>query len=149
MPEIKGWHVFAGFAGAFSIIIAVNLTLAFQAVRTFPGLEVRNSYVASQTFDADRTAQLGLGWDVSATLVDHTLSLVILENDLPIAATVEQATFGRATNVRFDEVPQFVFDGQAMRAQVNGGPGNWNLRLRLRSENGTLFQQRIVVRAMQ
>jgi hypothetical protein len=36
-----------------------------------------------------------------------------------------------------------------MRAQVNGGPGNWNLRLRLRSENGTLFQQRIVVRAMQ
>lgn len=67
MTEIKGWHVFTGFAGAFSIIITVNLTLAFQAVRTFPGLEVRNSYVASQTFDADRTAQLGLGWDVSAT----------------------------------------------------------------------------------
>ena len=41
--EIKGIHVFAAFALAFGTIIAVNMTLAVQAVRTFPGLEVRNS----------------------------------------------------------------------------------------------------------
>lgn len=149
MTEVKGWHVFTGFAGAFGIILAVNLTLAFQAVRTFPGLEVRNSYVASQTFDVDRASQLALGWDVSAQLADQTLSLVILENGQPIEVKVETATFGRATNVRYDEVPEFVFDGEAMRAKVSGGTGNWNLRLRLRSENGTLFQQRIIVRAVQ
>jgi nitrogen fixation protein FixH len=146
--EIKGWHVLAVFIGAFGVIIAVNLTLAFQAVRTFPGLEVGNSYVASQSFDADRAAQLNLGWDVSAQLDGQTLSLFILEDGKPIAATVESATFGRATNVQFDEEPQFEFDGQAMRAQVAGGTGNWNLRVRVRADDGTLFQQRIIVKAV-
>ncbi|WP_108816310.1 FixH family protein [Loktanella sp. Alg231-35] len=149
MTEIKGWHVFAGFSGAFGIIIAVNLTLAFQAVATFPGLEVRNSYVASQSFDADRAAQLALGWDVTAELFDHELILTILENGVPIDPEIESATFGRATNVAFDETPQFVFDGQALRAQVVAGEGNWNLRLKARAADGTLFQQRIIVRGTQ
>lgn len=145
MTEVKGWHVFAGFSAAFGVIIAVNLTLAFQAVATFPGLEVRNSYVASQSFDADRAAQTALGWDVSARLDGHELSLVIVENGHPIAPTVQSATFGRATNVAFDETPQFTFDGTALRATVKGGAGNWNLRIKARAEDGTLFQQRIIV----
>lgn len=144
--EIKGWHVFAGFAAAFGVIIAVNLTLAFQAVKTFPGLEAKNSYEVSQSFDKNRGAQLALGWDVSATLEDNTLSLVILDNGKPIDVDVESATFGRATSVQYDETPDFIFDGRAMRAQVTGGTGNWNLRLKLRAKDGTLFQQRIVVR---
>jgi nitrogen fixation protein FixH len=146
MTEIKGWHVFAGFAAAFGVIIAVNLTLAFQAVKTFPGLEVRNSYVASQKFDVERDAQLALGWDVSAKLEGQTLSLVVLEGGRPIAPEIESATFGRATNVQYDETPEFTFNGKEMVAQVTGGSGNWNLRLRARSEDGTLFQQRIIVR---
>jgi nitrogen fixation protein FixH len=149
MTEIKGWHVFAGFSAAFGVIIAVNLTLAFQAVATFPGLEVRNSYVASQSFDADRAAQLALGWDVTAELTDHELTLTILENGTPIDPIIESATFGRATNVTFDETPAFVFDGQALRAQVTAGDGNWNLRLKARAADGTLFQQRIIVRGTQ
>ena len=146
--EIKGWHVFMGFAGAFGIIIAVNLTLAFQAVKTFPGLEVKNSYVASQHFDADRDAQLALGWDVSATLDNHTLSLMIAQDGTPIAPVIESATFGRATNVQFDETPKFTFNGQALVAQVEAGEGNWNLRLKARAEDGTLFQQRIIVKVL-
>ena len=145
MTEIKGRHVFAGFAAAFLVIIGVNLMLAFQAVATFPGLEVRNSYIASQSFDENRTAQLALGWDVSATLDEHTLSLKIVQNDQPIAPTIEEAIFGRATNVAFDEIPDFTFDGTALRAQVIAGAGNWNLRIKARAKDGTLFQQRIIV----
>jgi nitrogen fixation protein FixH len=136
------------FCMAFGVIITVNLTLAFQAVRTFPGLEVANSYVASQSFDVDRTAQIALKWDVSATLSDHTLSLVIIEDGTPIAPVVEQAIFGRATNVQFDETPDFTFDGKALHAQVVAGAGNWNLRLKLRALDGTLFQQRVIVRVV-
>ena len=148
MTEIKGWHVLMWFCMAFGVIITVNLTLAFQAVRTFPGLEVANSYVASQSFDVDRTAQIALKWDVSATLSDHTLSLVIIEDGTPIAPVVEQATFGRATNVQFDETPDFTFDGKALHAQVVAGAGNWNLRLKLWALDGTLFQQRVIVRVV-
>jgi nitrogen fixation protein FixH len=145
MSELKGWHVFAIFSGAFGVIIAVNLTLAFQAVGTFPGLEVRNSYVASQSFDANRTAQNALGWEVSARLDGHVLSLVILEDGKAIAPTIEDATFGRATNIAYDETPVFEFDGTALRAPVVAGTGNWNLRLKARAANGALFQQRIIV----
>jgi hypothetical protein len=63
-----------------------------------------------------------------------------------IAPLIEQAIFGRATSVKQDQTPDFVFDGTALRAPVAGGGGNWNLRLRARSEDGTLFQQRIIVR---
>jgi nitrogen fixation protein FixH len=61
---LTGPKVFAMFAIGFGIIITVNLTLAFQAVATFPGLETRNSYVASQSFDRDKRAQDALGWTV-------------------------------------------------------------------------------------
>lgn len=146
--ELKGWHVFAIFAAAFSVIIAVNLTLAFQAVATFPGLEVKNSYVASQSFDADRAAQESLGWEVSATVQNDILKLYILKDGSAIAPTIEKATFGRATNVSADQTPQFTFDGTALIAPVVAHSGNWNLRLEARAENGVLFQQRIIVRVM-
>ena len=145
IKEIKGWHVFAGFACAFAIIISVNLTLAFKAVQTFPGTEVKNSYVASQGFDRDRAAQLALGWEVSATVEDDVLRLVILENGTPISPQIEHATFGRATSVAQEQVPEFIFDGRALVAKVAARDGNWNLRLRARSADGTLFKQRIIV----
>lgn len=143
--EIKGWHVATIFALAFSVIISVNLVLAFNAVRTFPGLEVSNSYVASQTFDKDREAQLALDWDVSAALDGNKLTLTILEDGQPISPEIEKVTFGRATNVQQDETPQFEFDGHALHATVQGGAGNWNLRIRARGANGELFQQRVIV----
>ena len=149
MTEIKGWHVFATFFLAFSIIIAVNLTLAFNAVRTFPGLEVKNSYVASQGFDIDRAAQLFLNWDVSATLTGDDLVLKILENGKPISPKINAAIFGRATNVSQDQFPDFSFNGNALHARVIGGAGNWNLRLKAQSLNGTKFQQRIIVKTIQ
>ena len=143
--EIKGWHVATAFVSAFGVILAANMTLAVNAIRTFPGLEVANSYVASQSFDAERAAQVALDGNVSADLVGATRSLVIVENGPAIAPRIEAATFGRATNVQQDQTPDFIFDGKALRAQVHGGSGNWNLRLRARSSDGTLFQQRVIV----
>ena len=144
--EITGWHVLGGFVLAFGTIIAVNLTLAFNAVKTFPGLEVKNSYVASQKFDRDRAAQEALGWTVSASVENNILQLSVIENGYAVAPEVLSATFGRATHVGQDQSPQFLFTGRALEAPVTAGPGNWNLRVKLRAENGTLFQQRIPVR---
>lgn len=145
MKELKGRHVFAMFALGFGIIISVNLTLAWNAVHSFPGLEVKNSYVASQTFDAERAAQQALDWDVSARLEDEVLVLEILQNGAAIAPVIESAVFGRATSVAADQKPVFTFDGHAFVAPVDGGAGNWNLRLVARAQDGTRFQQRIIV----
>lgn len=146
MTEIKGWHVLTGFVLAFGVIVTVNLTLAFNAVRTFPGLEVKNSYVASQVFDENRDAQLALGWDVSAEVTEGLLRLEILEEGRAIAPEIVEVTFGRATSVADDQVPDFDWRGTAFVAPVDAGAGNWNLRVRMLADDGTLFQQRIVVR---
>lgn len=146
MNELKGRHVFAAFSLGFGIIIAVNLTLAFSAIRSFPGLEVRNSYVASQSFDRDRAAQEALAWEVSAWLNGDQLSLSFAKDGKAVAPVIESAVFGRATSVTQDQNPDFIFNGAEFTAPVTGGAGNWNLRIRAKAEDGTTFFQRIVVR---
>ena len=141
--EIKGIHVFAMFAVGFSIVIGVNLTLATQAVRTFPGLETKNSYVASQSFDERRAAQLALGWDVKVGYADGTLRLAIVDEDGPVDPKLIDATLGRATTVSSDRTPAFRFDGKAHLAAEDLSAGNWNLRMKAIAEDGTVFEQRI------
>ena len=45
--ELTGQKVLAITATGFAIIIGVNITMAYSALSTFPGLVVKNSYVAS------------------------------------------------------------------------------------------------------
>lgn len=145
MTELKGKHVAAMFISGFGIIIAVNLTLAWNAVQTFPGLEVKNSYVASQSFDADRAAQLALDWDASAHLHESQLVLEISKDGVAVEPKIISAIFSRATSVSMDQTPDFTFDGTAFSAPVEAGLGNWNLRLVAQSADGTVFRQRIIV----
>ncbi|WP_099828171.1 FixH family protein [Oceaniglobus indicus] len=145
--RITGWHVLAMFVGGFSVIIAVNLALAFNAIRTFPGLETESSYVAGQTFDADRAAQDALGWDVGARYGDGRLTLSITGADgAPVRPEVVSATLGRATNVASDSTPQFAWTGTALAAPADLARGNWNLRVDLRASDGTAFRRRIPIR---
>ncbi|MFD0857593.1 FixH family protein [Roseovarius aquimarinus] len=142
--RLKGWHVLAMFVGGFSIIISVNLLLAFSAVRTFPGLETESSYVASQTFDDDRAAQDALGWDVGLALQDGMLVLDIIGPEgAPVRPEIVSATLGRATSVAEDRTPDFAWTGSALAAPVDLAPGNWNLRVELLAEDGTAFRRRI------
>lgn len=146
MAPITGRKVFFGMAGAFGVIISVNLFLAYSAVATFPGLEVRNSYVASQNFDEMRAAQLALGWDVSADVTDEELHLFINDaNGKPVEVAELDATFGRATNVRDDQTPDFIFTGTHYAAPVTTSAGNWNLRMTATAPDGTPFRQRVIV----
>jgi nitrogen fixation protein FixH len=143
---LTGGKVLAIFSAFFGVTIAVNAVLAFEAVRTFPGLEVANSYVASQTFDADRAAQEALGWTAEARIAGDELILSLTDAaGQPARAASVAGVFGRPTTVRDDQSPVFVFDGQVWRAAVATEPGQWNLRLEARAGDGTAFRQRLVV----
>jgi len=144
--EITGRHVLIGFVAAFGVIIGVNVLLAVSAVRTFPGLEVKNGYVASQTFDDRRAAQQALGWSVEARHEAGMLRLSITDAcGLPVRVARIDATVGRATHVADDVTPQFRFDGTAYVAPVALGGGNWNIRMTAIADDGTAFEQRIVL----
>lgn len=146
--EFTGWHMLALMVGGFGIIIAVNLTLAWNAIATFPGLETKNSYVASQHFDTDRAAQDALDWDVTATLADGQLTLTILDaGGTPVRAEVTRATLGRATTTRQDSTPEFTWNGSAMVAPVAMREGYWNLRIELLAADGTPFRRRFPLTA--
>jgi nitrogen fixation protein FixH len=144
--KITGRHVLIGFVAAFGVIIGVNLVLAYSAISTFPGLEVKNSYVASQEFNERKAAQEALGWTISADHAGGVLTLGITDdNGQPVQVARLEATVGRATHVQEDQTPKFRFDGTAYVASVDLGDGNWNIRMKAWDSNGTLFQQRVVL----
>lgn len=144
--EITGRHVAAMFVTGFAIIIAVNLTLALNAVRTFPGLEVGNSYVASQAFDAERAAQEALGWDASATLADGRIVLKIDAGGETAAATILSARLGRTTHTADDRALSFVPDAGGWTAPAGAlEPGAWYLWLTAETPDGTAFRRRFAL----
>ena len=142
--EITGKHVFIGMVAAFGVIIAVNLTLAFKAVGTFPGLEVKNSYVASQSFDDRRSAQEALGWNVGAYIQNGLLTLTIEdESGTPIRPATLSAMLGRPTIARDDKVLDLQGGQGVYTAQVQSEPGAWILKLDATSASGVAFAKRL------
>ncbi len=145
--ELTGRHVLMICVAAFGIIIGVNLTLAVNAVRTFPGLEVKNSYVASQSFDRDRAAQEALGWSATAAVEDGIFKLRIRDGyGNAVEPAVVKVVIGRATEAADDQSPELAFDGDAMAAPVDLAPGRWTLRIVAEAHDGTEFRQRLDVR---
>ncbi|TDK41369.1 FixH family protein [Antarcticimicrobium luteum] len=143
--KFTGRHALMLFVGAFGVIIAVNLTLAYSAISTFPGLEVRNSYVASQEFDDRRAAQEALGWTVNVSYTGGLVIMAVTDSaGAPVRAARIEATVGRATERRDDVAPAFEFDGTAYVAPAELRPGKWDLRLKALAGNGTEFTQRLV-----
>ncbi|TCP60759.1 nitrogen fixation protein FixH [Rhodovulum bhavnagarense] len=144
--EITGRKVLIFTVTAFAVVVAVNLTLAFQAVRTFPGLEVKNSYVASQQFDAQRAAQEALGWS-AAVDYDPAQELFSLRFTDAQGQAVQvpgiDLTIGRKTSNREDKRPELIYYDGTYSAGVPLGPGNWTIRLNAVAEDGTRFRQRL------
>ncbi|MFV2035266.1 MAG: FixH family protein [Halocynthiibacter sp.] len=146
MKPFTGRKVFAFIASAFGLVIGVNLFMAYSAISTYPGLEVDNTFVANQNFDADRAAQIALGWDVSARVQAGVLSLTILDNEGQAAEVgTLRVTVGRPTQARDDITPEFERSGGIYTAPIDIAPGNWNLRIDATAPDGTSFRQRIVL----
>ncbi|WP_146588348.1 FixH family protein [Puniceibacterium confluentis] len=138
---LTGWTVMAMFVTGFGIIIAVNLALAIHAVRTFPGLEVANSYVASQSFDARRAAQEALGWTAQAQHREGRLLLTMRDRDgQPLRPEGLSVTVGRPTESAEDITPHLDRD---LAAPLDLRPGLWRVDVTARAPDGTLFEQQL------
>ena len=146
MGEITGRKVFAIVASFFGVIIIVNLFMAYNAISTFPGLEVKNSYVASQGFDRNREAQEALGWQLSPDYdaAEGRLRLTFTDASGGPADVVGLAVLvGRATIARDDSTPQFTRTAGVFEAPLTLDPGKWMLRVEAEAADGTMFRQRI------
>lgn len=140
--ELTGRKVFAIMATGFSIIIGVNLTMAYSAISTFPGLVVKNSYVASQNFDRERNAQEALALQIAAGYDAGTVQIVI--NSLasqPVGIASLEASIGRATHARSDIVLALSETDGVFTAPADLDPGAWVVRLHGIAQDGTPFRQ--------
>lgn len=141
---ITGRTVLAGFVGAFGIIITVNVFMAYSAISTFPGLEVANSYVASQVWDRERRAQEALGWQVEADYRAGQLTLGFRDRQgYPVQVDGLSAVVARPTHRREDQIPDFRYATGQFTAPMTLAPGVWNLMVEAHAPDGTRFHQKI------
>lgn len=128
----------------FGVIIAVNVTMAVKAISTFPGLEVDNSYVASQSFDADRAAQEQLGWTVEPSYDGSQISFVVRDKaGLPAPISTLNVLVGRTTMAKDDQKPELAYAGGVWSAPLTLAPGAWLIHFEARANDGTKFRQRL------
>lgn len=75
--EFTGRHMLIIMLAFFGVIIAVNVTMAIMAGRSWTGIVVENTYVASQEFNANAAesrAQAALGWDSRLEIADGVVT---------------------------------------------------------------------------
>ena len=148
MAEFTGRKMAMVMVGAFGVIISVNLLLAYKAVSTFPGLEVQNSYVASQVFDSNRAAQEALGWTLTPDYDAAEKRLYLSFTDrsgAPAPLTDLSVLVGRTTAAMDDQRPDFTYAANLWTAPLDLPPGRWLLRIEARAQDGTLFSQRVSI----
>src|SRR5690242_12351996 len=77
-----GRHMWILALSFFGVIIAVNVVMATFAMRSWTGLVVDNSYIASQQFEDKRLAhqiQQAAGWQAILTYLPGVARLVIVD----------------------------------------------------------------------
>ncbi len=105
--EFTGRHMLAIMFAFFTVIIGVNVTMAVFANKSWTGLVVKNSYVASQEFNghaAQARQQAALGY-VAKLRVEHgaiSYSLVDAQGR-PITLNGATARFGRPVSESDDQ----------------------------------------------
>jgi nitrogen fixation protein FixH len=144
--ELTGRKALMIFVAFFGLVISVNLYMAYQAVSTFPGLEVSSSYADSQDFNIRRDAQEALGWTatVSVDVEAGVLTLGLVDRDGLLVVPVEfQALLTRPTNQTEDQMLDLTRGTVAYTAPVDISPGRWRLRLTGIARDGTDYRHNI------
>ncbi|MEM0989077.1 MAG: FixH family protein [Pseudomonadota bacterium] len=141
---LTGRKVLAIALGAFGIIIAANMTMLYSALGSFPGLVVKNSYVASQKWNDRLAAQQALGWQAEIAHQDDMLTIALTDRDGNAVTDPDlEVTVGRPTTDVQDRLLRLAADGQGYRTPLKLGPGQWLIEAR--TTDGPAYRIQTVV----
>ena len=133
--RFTGWHAFGMLSAFFGVVVVVNLYMARDAIGTFGGLVVENSYVASQDFNSwldEAKRSKALGWQANVVArPDRRLAIELA--GAPAGATLTgeaRHPLGRLPDIPLDFAVQG--DGSFLSAEKVPA-GRWTLRLEARS----------------
>lgn len=146
--RIRGWHVLAMMLAFFGAVIAVNVVFAVIAVQSFPGEDVRRSYLQGIQYNdtlAQRREQAALGWQASAALAPNAegavLEVVLRDRDgVPIDGATLSGELQWPTTDSFDRAATFEARGDGRYVAQLGDlhPGRWRLRAHAERDSGSL-----------
>ncbi len=129
-----GKHMLVLMLTFFAVILSVNILIAVIAARSWTGLVVKNSYVASQDFnkqlnDAERQAQRG--WVGELSYQTKTLSFTLHEkNGDPVKLDFAEAFVGRPAYEQEDHTIKLSNVGHGVyRGATDLSPGPWQVRV--------------------
>lgn len=140
---LTGRKVLLISAAIFAVVLGANLTLTWFAVRTFSGLVVDNSYVASQSFDRDRLAQEALGWRLTLVSEDDVMRIEIVDaRGHTVHPPTIKAVVGRPTMARSDRELDLRRTPRGYVAAAPLDSGAWLVMIDAVSEDGTAYRRR-------
>lgn len=132
---LKGWHVLLIMLGFFGVIFAVNGVFLYHAINSFPGEDVKKSYVQGLNYNttlATRAAQAELGWTAEAGMQSDDLVFRLndadgqpLSNYSVVGEIRRRATQGADQSIVFQAAGagEYTVDGVDLEA------GQWSLRI--------------------
>lgn len=141
--KFTGRHMALIMVAFFGVVIAVNLTMATFATRTFGGKVVENSYVAGQQFNgwlAKGRAQEQLGWTAATDLEDsRQVTLRLQAGAAPLAGAQVSATAQHPVGRAEDVTLEFVRVAPGVYRSLAPLPaGRWKVHLIIRSGAGEM-----------
>lgn len=141
-----GKHMLAVVLLFFGTIVAVNLAMAFFATGTFPGLVVRNSYVASQNYNqalSEARAQEASGWSMELDAAGGLLAVRLADRDgLALRRLSVSAGVGRPSTTGEDRTLTLAEDSAGYRAAESLPPGQWDVAIEAYKDGTRVFAAR-------
>ncbi|HQY73418.1 MAG TPA: FixH family protein [Aestuariivirga sp.] len=148
-----GRHMAIIIISFFAVIIAVNLTMAYFARSSWTGLVVKNSYVASQSFNRDAEIarqQQALGWQMTLKVKREAVQFTVLDRDNQAMAGLRiRAVLQRPTDEAGDQHLKLRESGAGIyRTDAVIGGGVWVADITAEKSDTELvrFVQRIFVK---
>nr|WP_257317747.1 FixH family protein [Shinella pollutisoli] len=143
-----GWHMLGVMVLFFGTIITVNLVMAWNATRSWSGLVVQNTYVASQEFNgkvAEAKAFAASGIEGALTVeAGRVVYRVVDAGGAPLAADSVTAIFKRPVDEREDFSLALVPDGPGLFVAERAVPaGQWVVDISTGREGTKVFHQTV------
>lgn len=143
-----GWHMLGIMVLFFGTIITVNVVMAWNAISSWSGLVVQNTYVASQQFNGKVEAAKAFaasGLEGALQISDGRVIYRLKDaQGKPVLADAVTVTFKRPVDEREDFQLALVADGKgnysAMREMV---AGQWIADISTARTGETVFHQTI------
>ncbi len=132
--QFTGWHMLFSMLAFFGVIITVNMTMAVLAGRSWTGLVVKNSYVASQHFNEDLVEarrQAARGWRGQLAVAQNGIDFELTDRaGKPVILGDLTASIGRPASEAFDQTVTLKHVDQGRyRGEVVLTPGLWAVKI--------------------